>query len=135
MLHGQLLEAMVERPPPRPLVDDFGIEFAVNAANGSILEQEPPPPSPSMDSPTESTKPPPRPYVSRSRSSSSLMGIISPTIGSPSEQQADSPLTPSPSSATFSPRSPLSPTSPSSLGTSGRPLYLPRSRSSSNETR
>lgn len=67
----QLLEAMVERPPPRPLVDEFGVEL------GGPVREEPLPASPTSDEPK---KPPPRPYISRTRSSE-----ISPssTIGRP----------------------------------------------------
>lgn len=110
----QLLEAMVERPPPRPMVDEFGLEIP-NTPNGTIPEQDVLPSSPTVNS--ESNKPPPRPYVSRSRSSSSsILSVISPVLGSPSAQQVDSPT-----------QSPLSPT----LGSNGR-SYLHKSRSSSS---
>ncbi|KAG6848495.1 hypothetical protein H0H93_016526 [Arthromyces matolae] len=69
-LRKELLEAMVERPPPRSI-------------NGDLLDMpgdevdEPGTPT----SPTEA-KPTPRPYIPRSRqsSSNSILGVISPTI-------------------------------------------------------
>ena len=64
---NRLLEAMVERPPPRPLVDEFGMEIDVS-------DQEPPPPVAPAE---EAKKPPPRPYLSRSRSSSSSSLAVS----------------------------------------------------------
>lgn len=119
--HGQLLEAMVERPPPRPLTDEFGLEIAPG-----ITEQEPPS-SPAPNSPSEPAKPPPRPYISRSRSSSSsILSLISPTPSSASTMDGDFPYHGSPTSMT-SPRSPLGPPEPSvPLGAS-----LSRNRSSS----
>ncbi|CAL1710893.1 unnamed protein product [Somion occarium] len=59
-LRKELLEAMVERPPPRSLQDGF--------LDDDIHPLDVPPPTPV--SPQESAKPPPRPYVRRSRSSS-----------------------------------------------------------------
>ncbi|KAK7051764.1 hypothetical protein R3P38DRAFT_3343862 [Favolaschia claudopus] len=120
-LRKELLEAMVERPPPRPVTDQFGLE---------ILSPDPPPPADPPASPPPASpavdKPPPRPYISRRSSSSSLMSMISPTIssftpggGKIPEGQA-SPRTSSPV-----------PASPSPLGNGARP-YLARSRSSSS---
>ncbi|GBE84362.1 hypothetical protein SCP_0603410 [Sparassis crispa] len=71
-LRRELLEAMVERPPPRAVVDDFGTEI-------------PPEPTPLPASPQDGKsfdlKLPPRPYIRRSRSSSSTTnsGDASPT--------------------------------------------------------
>ncbi|KAF7377182.1 hypothetical protein MSAN_00137700 [Mycena sanguinolenta] len=120
-LRKELLEAMVERPPPRPVTDQFGMEIPPQDVPPA---QEPPPTSPQPLSPS-AEKPPPRPYVSRRSSSASLMSMISPTIssftpggGKIPEGQA-SPRTSSPV-----------PTSPSPLGANVRP-YIPRTRSSS----
>jgi protein phosphatase 1 regulatory subunit 37 len=119
--HGQLLEAMVERPPPRPLTDEFGLEITL-----AIPEQEQPS-SPAPTSPSEPAKLPPRPYISRSRSSSSsILSMISPTLSSASTVDGDFPFYSSPTSAT-SPRSPLGlPETSTFLGAS-----LSRNRSSS----
>ncbi|KAF7984923.1 hypothetical protein HWV62_9827 [Athelia sp. TMB] len=68
-LRIELLEAMVERPPPRPLVDEYGMEMA------GIPRDDPVPASPTTEEPK---KPPPRPYISRSRSSEMTS---SPTTG------------------------------------------------------
>ncbi|KAI0635207.1 RNI-like protein [Trametes polyzona] len=91
-LRKELLEAMVERPPPR-LVDEFG-------ADNAPAEREHP--SPIATSPQESSKPPPRPYIRRTRSSSSAVSVdtSSPTI----ERSLSGGLTPT--SATASPISP-----------------------------
>lgn len=119
--HGQLLEAMVERPPPRPLTDEFGLEISPG-----VTEQEPPS-SPVPNSPSDPAKPPPRPYISRSRSSSSsILSLISPTPSSASTVDGVFPYHGSPTSMT-SARSPLGPPEPSvPLGAS-----LSRNRSSS----
>jgi len=53
---------MVECPPPRAVLDDFGVDIVPE-----------PPVSPPM-SPQEK-KPPPRPYIRRSRSSSSAISV------------------------------------------------------------
>ncbi|KAJ7454514.1 hypothetical protein FB451DRAFT_1518200, partial [Mycena latifolia] len=126
-LRKELLEAMVERPPPRPLTDQFGIEIIPQEQPQQQQQQDPPPASPQPASPAVD-KPPPRPYISRSRSSSSsIMSMISPTMasftsagGQIPEGQASSPRTP---------LSPTTPASPSPLGTGVRP-YLPRRSSS-----
>ncbi|KAJ7480292.1 hypothetical protein B0H11DRAFT_1863724 [Mycena galericulata] len=122
-LRKELLEAMVERPPPRPLTDQFGIEIP-DGQQPQQQQQEDPPASPQPGSPAVD-KPPPRPYISRSRSSSnSIMSMISPTIASFTSAGGQIP-------EASSPRLPASPASPSPLGTGVRP-YLPRSRSSSS---
>jgi len=122
-LRKELLEAMVERPPPRPVTDQFGIE---------ILPQDVPPPqqdtpaSPQPASPAVD-KPPPRPYVSRRSSSASLMSMISPTISSFTPGGGKIPEGEASPQTLSSP----APASPSPLGANVRP-YLPRSRSSSS---
>lgn len=58
----KLLEAMVERPPPR-MVDEYGVELVLQDRIVSPLE--------------ESKKPPPRPYIRRTRSSSSTHSVDS----------------------------------------------------------
>lgn len=122
-LRKELLEAMVERPPPRPLTDDFGIEIIPGSMNfedqRSTSSVPPSDPSPTIETP----KPSPRPYISRTRStSSSIMSLISP-VGT-DHPDLNGPVVESLVSATLS----LSPTSP---GASGRP-YFPRSQSSPN---
>ncbi|KAJ7616131.1 hypothetical protein FB45DRAFT_935338 [Roridomyces roridus] len=72
-LRIELLEAMVERPPPRPVNESFGID-------ASEQPQETPA-SPVATSPVVE-KPPPRPYISRRGSSSSIMSVLSPTLPS-----------------------------------------------------
>ncbi|CAK5276830.1 unnamed protein product [Mycena citricolor] len=70
-LKKELLEAMVERPPPRPLTDEYGMEIAA--------PESPPPPEPVSPVVEKSV---PRPYVTRRSSSASLMSLISPTSSS-----------------------------------------------------
>ncbi|KAF9238210.1 hypothetical protein BU15DRAFT_88452 [Melanogaster broomeanus] len=64
-LRRELLEAMVERAPPRGIIDDFGMELSV---------QTPPLEDASLSSPTtedpQLQKVLPRPYLSRNRSTS-----------------------------------------------------------------
>ncbi|KAJ7136385.1 hypothetical protein C8R43DRAFT_929206 [Mycena crocata] len=121
-LRKELLEAMVERPPPRPVTDQFGIEIiSTEQPQPQDAPASPQPASPAVD------KPPPRPYVSRSRSSSaSIMSMISPTISSFTSSGNQIP-----EGQPSSPRIPSTPASPSPLGAGARP-YLPRSRSSSS---
>jgi len=87
-LRRELLEAMVERPPPRGIIDEFGVELDVSAPETASPQAE------------EPQRPPPRPYISRSRSSNG-------TTGDP-----QSPI--SPTNSMFVARSPTSPTSPAS---------------------
>ncbi|PPR00680.1 hypothetical protein CVT24_000968 [Panaeolus cyanescens] len=86
-LRKELLEAMVERPPPRPLTD--GYEFDMMGPLGDPVPDRspnrspniPPAPSPTVN---DTPKPAPRAYVSRRSSNSSLLSVISassPTIG------------------------------------------------------
>ncbi|KIM43835.1 hypothetical protein M413DRAFT_18150 [Hebeloma cylindrosporum] len=87
-LRKELLEAMVERPPPRPLTDEYGLEIPGGLSDlPSPLDRSPnrspsiPPMSPAADETAAAAKPPPRPYISRTRSSSnSILSMISPTI-------------------------------------------------------
>ncbi|PPQ80139.1 hypothetical protein CVT25_001438 [Psilocybe cyanescens] len=103
-LRKELLEAMVERPPPRPLTDEFGVEIVsgmpdpnLPAGNGDRSPRTPTPSSPIVTE-SSSPKPSPRPYISRSKSATnSLLSLISPTISSPSTEHLDVP--PSPASA------------------------------------
>ncbi|PPQ96897.1 hypothetical protein CVT26_005882 [Gymnopilus dilepis] len=130
-LRKELLEAMVERPPPRPLTDEYGLDVISSMPDPNLPERSPnrSPSIPAATSPTSENanpKPPPRPYISRTRSgSSSILSILSPTI-SPStstEHLESSGQTPtSASSQSF-----LSPTSPTG---SSRPPALPRSPAS-----
>ncbi|KZT03597.1 uncharacterized protein LAESUDRAFT_327993 [Laetiporus sulphureus 93-53] len=91
-LRRELLEAMVERPPPRAVLDDFGAELDPDHAS---------PMSPST-SPQEK-KPLPRLYIRRSRSSSNS---DSPQAMSSTDKSPDG-------SAALGVTSPTSPTSPS----------------------
>ncbi|KAF8340191.1 hypothetical protein F5887DRAFT_1076994 [Amanita rubescens] len=65
-LRRELLEAMVERPPPRPItIDEFGLEMSP-----LLPEQEP-----RVSSPPEPAKPPPKPYIPRRANSNSSSPI------------------------------------------------------------
>ncbi|KAG1863171.1 hypothetical protein DFJ58DRAFT_715166 [Suillus subalutaceus] len=57
-LRRELLEAMVERPPPRGIIDEFGMDLDMIAPE-------------TASPPGEPLRPPPRPYISRTRSTSS----------------------------------------------------------------
>ncbi|KAJ6481179.1 hypothetical protein DFH09DRAFT_1464733, partial [Mycena vulgaris] len=116
-LRIELLEAMVERPPPRPLTDQFGIEILPQE---QVQPQQPDPPASPQPASPAVDKPPPRPYVSRRSSSASIMNMISPTMASFTSAGGQIPE---------GQRTPSSPASPSPLGAGARP-YLPRSRSS-----
>ncbi|KAF9444503.1 RNI-like protein [Macrolepiota fuliginosa MF-IS2] len=103
-LRKELLEAMVERPPPRPIHDEFGVDGFLGPGLDTLdptpmnVPLSPPPPSvgtPTIHSPGfsngfglssptgEQQKPPPRPYIPRKTSSASIMSVISPSVGSP----------------------------------------------------
>ncbi|KAI5987226.1 hypothetical protein EDD15DRAFT_2469702, partial [Pisolithus albus] len=87
-LRRELLEAMVERPPPRSIVDDFGMDLTLSP----IISEEPPRSPIITTEEPQSPKPPPRPYLSRNRSTSSngVHGLTSPT----SETSARTPTSP-----------------------------------------
>ncbi|KAL0959057.1 hypothetical protein HGRIS_014357 [Hohenbuehelia grisea] len=129
-LRRELLDAMVERPPPRPLIDEYGMEMTSSAlvSDPPALEVSTTP----LASPTVESKASPRPYISRRTSSSSIMSVLSPTLGlaSPTANLDSASV----GTATMSSpilRSPtiLSPTLPSIAAARS---YVPRSRSSSN---
>ncbi|KAH7915505.1 hypothetical protein BJ138DRAFT_1187914 [Hygrophoropsis aurantiaca] len=111
-LRRELLDAMVERPPPRGFIDEFGMEIVVQSPG--VVDPSIPassPLSPTTTTTDEQPKPAPRPYVSRSRSSSSNGQYDSPTLSTAT-------LPSSPLSGARSPISPSavkSPTSPSVL--------------------
>ncbi|KAI0826580.1 RNI-like protein [Trametes gibbosa] len=109
-LRKELLEAMVERPPPR-LVDEYGTDSIPSDRDRA---------SPVATSPTELQKPPPRPYIRRTRSSSSAVSVDTQNAASPIERSLSGGLTPT--STTASPISPLS----------SRQSILSRSSSSSS---
>lgn len=88
-LRRELLEAMVERPPPRGIIDEFGMDLDMIT------------PEIASPSPGEPLRPPPRPYISRTRSTSS----------NGSTGDLHSPNSPTTTTAA---RSPTSPTPPSS---------------------
>jgi len=90
-LRRELLDAMVERPPPRAVLDDFGAEI--------VPELPVAPTSPQPE------KPPPRPYVRRSRSSSSTISTTDVPPEPSSLEKIDAVRTASPL--------PSTPTSPS----------------------
>ena len=80
---------MVERPPPRSIVD----EFAVDLGFAPPLSEELPR-SPITEEP-QPQKPLPRPYLSRNRStSSSTNTVTSPTLDSASVRTPTSPSAP-----------------------------------------
>lgn len=86
----QLLEAMVERPPPRPLTDDFGLLEDIPDEDHSPNRSPNIPAAKSRV--VESSKPPPKPYVSRSRSSSnSILNLISPSSSTPGDSPTAAP--------------------------------------------
>ena len=82
---------MVERPPPRPLTDDFGTEVLIPGFGELPLTGESliSPISPTVTSPPfdmTALDSPPKAYISRSKSSSnSILNLISP-ISSPSTE-------------------------------------------------
>ncbi|KAI0693949.1 RNI-like protein [Cerioporus squamosus] len=99
-LRRELLEAMVERPPPR-LVDEYGAESV--------------PQDSAAPAPEEPKKPAPRPYIRRTRSSSSTLSVDSQGSGggaSPVIEKSQS----LPGSAIASPISPTVSRLPPSLG-------------------
>jgi protein phosphatase 1 regulatory subunit 37 len=81
-LRKELLEAMVERPPPRPLTDEFGTEVLIPGFGELPVISDRSPISPTATTPTfdmTTLKSPPKPYISRSKSSSnSSLNLISP---------------------------------------------------------
>ena len=102
-LRAQLLEAMVERPPPRTLQDGF-------LDDDDIHPLDIPPPV----SPSDPSKPPPRPYIRRSRSSSSstTTSLHTQNIQTVADKLKDahlltpgSPVSPAPTSPVLSSRS------------------------------
>ncbi|KAI0266389.1 hypothetical protein BC834DRAFT_874348 [Gloeopeniophorella convolvens] len=92
-LRIELLEAQVERPPPRAILDDLSLALDTPVAN------------PSSPVPEEPPKPLPQPYIPRRPSSSSItVQTPSPTLMAPPENGG----TDSPSSV-LSPSTPISP--------------------------
>ncbi|KAI0360641.1 RNI-like protein [Trametes cingulata] len=88
-LRKELLEAMVERPPPR-LVEEFAPEGVPAERDHS---------SPTPTSPQEPKKPPPRPYIRRSRSSSSAVSVDTQNVSSPIERSLSGGFPPTSSTA------------------------------------
>ncbi|TFK65923.1 RNI-like protein [Pluteus cervinus] len=117
-LRKELLEAMVERAPPRPITDEFGLEIPDNGRFGEDQEDDDTvtplvtspvlPTSPTLFTSNASphgspqvaeTKPPPRPYIPRRSSNSSLLGVLSPTVpGGSTSPLGGSPRIPAPPS-------------------------------------
>ncbi|KAI9063604.1 RNI-like protein [Trametes sanguinea] len=87
-LRKELLEAMVERPPPR-LVDEYG---------SSEIPSDRERTSPTPTSPQETKKPPPRPYIRRSRSASSTVSVDTQNLASPNGTLTPVSTSPSPAS-------------------------------------
>ncbi|KAL4242608.1 RNI-like protein [Abortiporus biennis] len=112
-LRRELLEAMVERPPPRNVTDTDEIIDGIPSS--------PPPQSPTQ----EHKKPTPRPYVRRTRSNPSSPTLDTQNVPSLAERLHESLHTPSSGSGSSSPRS----ISPSSTTPS-----LSRKRSESNDS-
>jgi len=93
-LRRELLEAMVERPPPRGIIiDEFGTELSVQTAP---LEEAPHSP-PATEEP-QPQKLPPKPYISRNRSTSSNSLQTVSDIQSPISPTAKTPTSPPPTS-------------------------------------
>jgi len=94
-LRKELLEAMVERPPPRPLNDEFGMEVMQSFGEVPMTGDRSPISSMATSLPPETTpKPAPKPYISRTKSSSnSILNLISP-VSSPSKEYFETTLTP-----------------------------------------
>lgn len=89
-LRVELLEAEVERPPPRTVLDDFG------TMEVDPLMEPPPTPTPTVQEPT---RPPPRPYIPRRRSSQASLNSVSSTGSATSKEGSiKSPTTPTPPS-------------------------------------
>lgn len=120
----QLLEAEVERPPPRIMVDEFG-----QTIDGGEPMDIPPPPAPAPE--PESPKPAPRPYISRRSSNASLRSQdssnsvpVSPATGKP---PASPLLGGVPEGAVLD-----TPTSPTPGNGAFTRAYVPRRRTSSS---
>ncbi|KAH0828810.1 hypothetical protein J3R83DRAFT_3258 [Lanmaoa asiatica] len=114
-LRRELLEAMVERPPPRGIIDDFGIDVSIQTP----APFDDVPPSPSSAAPSED-----RPHAVKLGSSP---GAASRAYGVPartrsSDGQSSSPL--SPTAAAASLPLPVSPTSPRGHGSTSRAFPL-----------
>lgn len=75
-LRKELLEAQLDRPPPRPINDGLDNAFALDPVTGDDHLGMSAPSTPILDDAPQG-RPPPRPYVARSRSTSST-----PTEGS-----------------------------------------------------
>ncbi|KAI0037180.1 hypothetical protein K488DRAFT_39518 [Vararia minispora EC-137] len=111
-LRIELLEADVARPPPRVVLDDFGMPLE------PALQETPMPPS--LE---ESARPPPRPYISRRSSTASIR----------SQESASAPSSPAlanlPENAAVNSTS--APNSPA-VGSPGPRAYMPRRKTSSS---
>lgn len=89
-LRIELLEAQVERPPPRAILDDLSLALDAPAANASTPVQE------------ESAKPLPPPYISRRSSPAATAppiqlpenGAVNGAVESPTSSASPSPLSP-----------------------------------------
>ncbi|KIL56431.1 hypothetical protein M378DRAFT_17099 [Amanita muscaria Koide BX008] len=87
-LRREILEAMVERPPPRPITDEYGLEIAPVVP---VQEVEPKDNS-SNNSPPEPAKPPPKPYIPRRTPSLRSNSNPSSPLQSPVTQSPSTPL-------------------------------------------
>lgn len=120
----QLLEAMVDRPPPRSIIDEFGADITPPDRPSSPVGMSPKPEEPPA-------KPPPRPYIPRRSSSASTVtpkSASSPVVTSPSKFTT-SPIITSPASAS-SASGTESPSLLSPVQTTGPRPYMPRRKSS-----
>ncbi|KIJ60815.1 hypothetical protein HYDPIDRAFT_31861 [Hydnomerulius pinastri MD-312] len=122
-LRRELLEAMVERPPPRGIIDEFGMELSIQtpplpldeqgllspSLSSSSLASPMTSPLPGADEQPQAQKPPPRPYISRVRSTSSnsVIGVAAGDGGlaSPVSPGVKSPTSPGGAGRGFSVRS------------------------------
>ncbi|KAL5504946.1 hypothetical protein ACEPAH_7609 [Sanghuangporus vaninii] len=136
-LRIELLEAEVQRPPPRALnLDEFGMELPPLPASPSTPNDAEKMFSPtgllSPTSPHDQTKPALRPYLRRSRSSSSVTSPASTSSPRPTESAIkNSPIPEDGELPASSMMRPLSPANGQAQSPSGGVPYLPRRRSSS----
>ncbi|PFH46913.1 hypothetical protein AMATHDRAFT_50684 [Amanita thiersii Skay4041] len=67
-LRRELLDAMVERPPPRPITDEYGLELSPvlpEQEEDNVVTPTPTTPTPTTPTTELPSKPPPKPYISR----------------------------------------------------------------------
>ncbi|KAM6494674.1 hypothetical protein JOM56_009297, partial [Amanita muscaria] len=87
-LRREILEAMVERPPPRPITDEYGLEIAPVVP----MQEVEPKDNNSNNSPPEPARPPPKPYIPRRTPSLRSNSNPSSPLQSPVTQSPSTPL-------------------------------------------